>query len=176
MKNVRVWENSGAVLLSSILDWCLKQGNANTLLAVERPSQDASGKYSFDATVQNKAKDLFGKRLLGQLNARGWPGTELIGHTARVHVVKFDVGLRDKMVETQDDLFCWTHRTPNRLPEDICVLRQGSQYPLFASVTHDRDAYFIAPGDMPISGFEITDYEISDMLLAWNGPYFCLVD
>jgi hypothetical protein len=172
---VSVWENGGNVELSSVLDWCLRQ-SADILMAVERPAEDRFGKYSFNATVGQKAKRLFAENLIQRLDARGWPGTELIRHTARIHVVRFDENLRNRMVETENELFRWTHHSPNRLPEDLCVFKKGQGYPLFASVTHDRDAYILSTGNAAPQGFERTDYTAKEMLLVWDGPYFCLID
>lgn len=167
-KRIRVWENKnrGPVKLSTIFEWALREDSADLLLATERPA----GKRSFDPEVEQTANLVFGQDLIKRIHARAWPGTKLIGHTGRVYVVHFHEQLAQRMIAIENELFNWRHASPKKLVEDICLFRHGSDYPLFASVTHDKDAYVISAESVPLRGFARTDYGIREMLLAWDKP------
>ena len=67
-----------------------------------------------------------------------WPGTVLLGHTARVY--KFPISARTISVlkNSRNGLFDWLEP---EFPEDLCFLRSDDT-PLFVSITHERQAYF----------------------------------
>ncbi|MGI0016000.1 MAG: hypothetical protein ACREBU_21475, partial [Nitrososphaera sp.] len=151
------WENTGSVLLDGILDWCLREHQVDTLLATARSSVDQRGIRSFERAVDSAAKSIFGDRLIKRFDAYGWPGTKLIRHTGWVYVVRFDEAMKQRIVDTENELFEWTHYKPRPLPEDICLFRSGSRYPALVSVTHERDAWIISDRKLSPPGFKKGD-------------------
>ena len=170
---LRCWKNIGSVALDDVLSWGLESCLADTLLVVERKSTDGRGRDSFERGVKSTVDTLFRKNIRTCMTARCWPGTQLIKGTARVYVIDFDKAVKNRMVDAEAELFNWRNVSPKRLPEDICLLRDGSQHPVFASTTHERDAYLISgSGEVP-AGFEETRRTVAQLMLAWVGPYCC---
>jgi hypothetical protein len=167
------WENPGEVFLSEVLEWCLQKFRVDTLLVTSRASGASRGKRSFDPAVERNAKSIFGKNLITQFHASGWPGTRLVRHTARVYVVRFDAALMRRLVTVENKLFNWTHH-PKHLPEDICVFRNGSRLPVLVSVTHEGDAFILSDRRSSPPGFERSDLPPKYWHI-WDGPYFCRV-
>lgn len=167
------WESKGPVFLSEILDWCLKEHHVDMLLVTARSGMDVKGKRSFNPSVDRAARSIFGENLVKRFDARGWPGTKLIGHTGRVYVVRFDETIKKRMIETENALFKWTDHPPKRLPEDICVFRSGSNRPVLVSITHEEEAYIISGKKSRPPGFIKSDFSITELMLVWDGRYFC---
>jgi len=174
MRGLRVWQNKGHVSLRVVLGWCLDREQVDHLLVVNTPGVGERGRVSFDSAVERATKALLGNRMVDHFRATAWPGTQLMRHTAKVFVARFDAELMLGMSKQEDDLFQWTRRSPKRLPEDICLFRRGSDHPVLVSVTHENDAYIVAERDAGPPGFERTESSIKDLMLAWDGPYFCL--
>lgn len=169
-----VWENAGngPVSLSAVFRWALQSAKIDRLLATE--SCFGGRGRRFELGVAENARDILGKRLLKVFEARGWPGTEKIGHTGRVYIAQFDEELAQAMIAVEDDLFEWLNPSPKKLVEDICLFRRGAEYPAFFSVTHERDAYILSSEAIHVRGFEESEY-VADMMLPWKTEYFCLL-
>lgn len=167
---VQYWENKGPLRLSSILEWCLREHQVDTLLVTAVPSAGRKGGYSFSPEVDRAAREILQENLLKRFRATGWPGTKLFESSGRVYVARFDGALLRRLVEREDDLFGWTY-WPNRLPEDICVFRSGSRFPLFFSVTHEKDASVLEDKGLKPPGFIKSTLPLNKYV--WNGPYFC---
>ena len=74
--------------------------------------------------------------LLSSADESQWPGTRLIGHTARVYRYRFTDQCLDVLSSSVDRLYEWL--TPLR-PEDLCLLRKGT--PFLTTIAHERTAF-----------------------------------
>jgi hypothetical protein len=166
----RCWENKGTVYLNQILDWCLKRHHIDTLLVTSRSLVGGKGGRSFSQGVDEEVRVIFGGNLIKRFDASGWPGTELIRHTGRVYIVRFNELVKQRMVETENELFKWSNN--DRLPEDICVFRSGSKFPVLFSVTHEKEASVLSDKKSIPPGFKESDLPAKYWYI-WDGPYFC---
>ena len=172
-KEIKFWINKGAVSLREVLPWCLSEHKVDTALVVSRDATKEGNKK-----VEESTRRIFGQKILKSFWATGWPGTELFqtnrkwASTGRVYVIRFDLETLEQILATENDLFQWNHVRAVPLPEDLCVFRNGSKYPAFYSVTHERDAYSLS--DTPPPGFEAETWSESKWFV-WDGPYFCRV-
>lgn len=66
-----------------------------------------------------------------------WPGTRLMGQTARCLTFRFTGAAHDSIEAAVHDLYDW--RQPE-LPEDLSFYAKGETW--FFSMTHEREAYF----------------------------------
>jgi hypothetical protein len=167
-----VWENLGDVRLLEILPWCFENCGVDTVLVSSRQSFSRSGKGTYDRGVDPATRKIVGDKLISSFEARGWPGTKLINHKGRVYVSGFDPQLAAKMANVEDHLFNWLNAGSKPLPEDVCVFKRGAKLPTFISVTHEREAWVIAPNCPP--GFTASAYAPEDLYI-WSGKYFCRI-
>jgi len=108
-----------------------------------------SNKFSFvirsDYTVTEAEKNilsLFEKYLLLKTEVGTWPGTILYyGKKARIFYYSFNKETFDLLKKTSNNLYEWLH--PEK-PEDLCFYM--NEIPVFASVSHECDCYFIQKG------------------------------
>ena len=169
---MRIWENSGDLLLSELLPWCLERGGVDTLLLSSHQSFGKSGKGEYHGAVDPNTKKILGHNLIACFQARGWPGTKLIKHKGRVYVANFDAQLALMMTKIEDSLFNWLNVRDKALPEDICLFKRGERGPVFVSVTHERDAWILAETCPP--GFTSSSDRPEDLCI-WPGKYFCRI-
>ena len=107
--------------------------------------------------------------LLETFEADAWPVTQLFGSTSTVFVSRFGEDVLARMVAAEPNLSRWIY--PN--PEDVCLFRSAAQLPRFASVTHEKDAFYFArtaPGFA--AGAELEDGIGSSVPI---GRYFCSI-
>jgi hypothetical protein len=76
------------------------------------------------------------RSLTGAAERGQWPGTALLGHTARVYTYAFDNHCLEVIRSSVDGLYDWVG--PER-PEDLCILRGDA--PCLTSISHERTAY-----------------------------------
>ena len=74
------------------------------------------------------------------------------------------------MIDAQPLAIQWRQR--NKLPEDICLFKEGDSHPIFVSVTHEEEALVMTDKSSTFKGASISDYQSLD-LLAHAGRYFC---
>jgi hypothetical protein len=160
------------VFLDETFEWCLREYGVDTLLVTSRSTEDSRGRRSFEQGVDSTVRSLFGKNLVKRFDASGWPGTELIRHTGRVYVVRFDEAVARRMVSAENELFKWRNTGPKHLPEDICVFRARSSFPILFSVTHEKDAIVLSDGKAGPPGFR-KGHLPARYWYIWGGPYFC---
>lgn len=139
--NVRCWDVAQSTPFAEIGSWCLQNRGVDRLIVAIRPTLDRQNRREFDPRIDSSVSRIFGKNLLRTVSARAWPGTQLVGHFGKVHVVRFDASVQQSMVETQKYLNGWKQSNDPPLPEDICLYRDGDTYPVLVSVTHDGDAW-----------------------------------
>lgn len=75
--------------------------------------------------------------ILSEQRKTAWPGTVLLNGEATVYEVAFNEEVLRETISASLKLYGW--RQPI-LPEDIAFLRKDQSI-LFASITHERDAY-----------------------------------
>lgn len=75
--------------------------------------------------------------LLREREAREWPGTALLGDTARVLTFRVDAACAAILADAVEGLFDW--QQPDA-PEDLCLLRPGGA-PCLVTIAHERDGY-----------------------------------
>lgn len=118
--------------LTDVLTWSLQMHSVDRLLVTARLSKPF---------VQEVVDSIFGSRILQKKLAGRWPGTRLIGHQGVAYVIAFDDSLIQPMAAAGRLLFDWVHRHDPPLPEDLCLFRQGADWPVLVSVTHELDGW-----------------------------------
>lgn len=147
------WKLPMDVELEPLLLWCVENRDVNRLLVTARFWRGARGKREGpNAKVVQAMESLFRGRILRRVLARKWPGTEVIGSEAIVFVIGFDAALMKPMVEAAPRLAEWTRWNDPPLPEDLCLYRQGDEWPALMSITHEGDAWVFGTGDLSLTG------------------------
>jgi hypothetical protein len=75
--------------------------------------------------------------LLTSEESSTWPGTELIGHTARVFTYRLAAESVDVLKRASSRLFAWEQP---QLPADLCLLRSVGDAWL-TTIAHEQDAF-----------------------------------
>ncbi len=78
--------------------------------------------------------------LIEESEASGWPGTDLLGHTATVYKFKATAETLAFLAQRVDRLYAW--RQPD-LPEDLCLLRAADGSPWLATIAHEADGFLM---------------------------------
>lgn len=142
------WKLPMDVELEPVLVWCTETRSVNRLLVTIRFAADAKGRRDEPSKAMLRSiESLFSDRILKSRLAREWPGTRLIGHEGAIVVIDFGSALIGPMLRAGRRLQDWTERNSPPLPEDLCLYRQGDEWPALVSVTHEADAWLI--GDTP---------------------------
>jgi hypothetical protein len=89
--------------------------------------------------------------LISEKDEAEWPGTTLMGHTARVYRYSLDDQSRNVLCTSVDGLYEWL--SPNR-PEDLCMLRSG--VPRLTTVAHERE------GNLDLSRAECDELRVAN--------------
>lgn len=142
------WRLARDVELKPVLMHCLLTDRVDRLLLALR-QKDHSGALLYPES-RSATERIFGGHLLEWKTGRRWPGT--VSHEVDCHlaVVKFSEELVEPMASAGPKLFDWTGWSSPVLPEDLCLYRQGADWPSLVSVTHERDAWLLAP-EKPVS-------------------------
>jgi len=74
--------------------------------------------------------------LIGHNDQSDWPGTRLIGHSARVFRYRYNAEVCMILGSSAHGLYDWV--TPDR-PEDLSVLTSAT--PILTTIAHERDGY-----------------------------------
>jgi len=144
---MRAWTLARDVELKPILMHCLLIDHVDRLLLALR--QDKNGSL-LHLGSRPATERIFGDRILEWRTGRRWPGTVSTRTDCHLAVVKFSEELVDPMCSAGPKLFDWTGWPAPVLPEDLCLYRQGAEWPSLVSVTHERDAWLLAP-EKPLS-------------------------
>ncbi|HEU4506848.1 MAG TPA: hypothetical protein VFR78_01330 [Pyrinomonadaceae bacterium] len=144
-----------------LLTWCLDREGVDRMLVVVRSPRE----------LERLPARLFGTNVLEDFAASAWPGTELIGHSARVFVVKFDQSIAEVILRTQPDLRKWLHASNPPLPEDICLFDSNADSPTLITVSHEELCWIIAERKPKLAGIRETSVRVEE--LFWEGQYFC---
>jgi hypothetical protein len=138
---LQCWDVDRLTPFAEISSWCLQKRAVDRLIVAIRPTLDRENRREFDPRIDDSVSRIFGKNVLRTLSARAWPGTQLIDHIGKVHIISFNTSVQQKMMGTQKYLRGWKQSNDPPLPEDICLYRNGDRFPVLVSVTHDDDAW-----------------------------------
>ena len=88
---------------------------------------------------ENIILETFEKYLLLREEVESWPGTILLyGKRAHIFYYSFNQETLSLLLKISNDLFEWLH--PYK-PEDLCFYK--NKKPVFVSISHERDSYFL---------------------------------
>jgi hypothetical protein len=141
VKNTRCWDVSRETTLDEISRWCLHERKVDRLIVATRPYIDRDDRLEYDTRIEESVLRIFGRSIIRSTYATAWPGTELIEHAGKVHVMKFDSDVAQQISNEMNYLSGWVQRSDPPLPEDLCLYREGDAWPVLVSVTHDGDAW-----------------------------------
>lgn len=174
IKNLQCWELNWSIKLEHLLAWALEYEKVDRLLVTARLAKTRTKPPTRVNKIDDKVKTIFGKNVITSFNAKGWPGTSLIGHLGRVYIVEFDEKILRKMVKIENELFNWTHNNNPSLPEDICLFRENAQFPVLISVTHEAEGWILTDKQINMRDVEPTNDTLDDMFI-FSDKYFCEV-
>ena len=159
------WELSTETSMEEILQWCAREKDVDRLLLSARLDKEKRKPALLRPTLDQTIEQLFGERLLARQLARRWPGTELYGHDGLVFTISFDSALIKPMAEVGQRLSNWRHNNNPPLPEDPCLFRQGDDWPVLISVTHERDAWILSEKRPPFCMGEPFEFKPENLLV-----------
>jgi hypothetical protein len=166
---MNLWDLPTATEIDLVFEWCARERHVDRLLLSARLDQDEKKPVLDKPSLDRFVASTFGNRLLERKLVRRWPGTQLIGHDGVVYVIAFDLSLIAPMRECGPRLSDWRHwrhdgKPP--LPEDPCLFRQGDDWPVLVSVTHERDAWVLSERRPPFCDEEPSDFDPEDIGVA----------
>lgn len=138
---MKAWRLKNDVALRPILTHCIEVDGVDRLILALRQDQDGTLLYP---EMQLALERIFGSRVLEMKAGKHWPGTVSSVRDCNLAVVGFDSSLVEPMCSAGPKLFDWTGWPPPVLPEDLCLYRQGAEWPSLVSVTHEHDAWVLA--------------------------------
>lgn len=150
----KVWKLARDVELRSVLRHCLAADRVDRLLLALRQDKDGSLLHPESRPATER---IFGDRILEWRTGRRWPGTISFERDCHLAVVEFSEGLVEPMGSAGPKLNDWTGWPAPVLPEDLCLYREGSEWPSLVSVTHERDAWLLAAEQPDSVETEATD-------------------
>lgn len=167
------WVLPARTPLAQVFEWCWRERKVDRLLlsAVADVDRKTKGlvprKSSIDATIAS----LFGERLIERKFVRRWPGTTLSYDKAIVYLIAFEPCLIKPMAALGRKVEDWRHTHQPPLPEDPCLFRQGDEWPVLVSVTHERDAWILSEARPPFCLKKPFDFEPENLLIP-SAPGF----
>ncbi len=159
------WELNAETSMETILQWSVKDKDVDRLLLSARLDKERKKPVLLRPTLDRTIEQLFGERVLERRLVRRWPGTELYGHNGLVFLIAFDAALIKPMVEIGERLSNWRHNNNPPLPEDPCLFRQGDDWPVLISVTHERDAWILSDERPPFCIAEPFEFKPENLLV-----------
>lgn len=138
------WKLPVRTPLARIFEWCYRERGVDRLLLSARLDTDEKTPVLSYPSLDETVTTLFGDRLLERKLVCRWPGTKLIRHQGVVYLIDFDPSLIKAMAKLGRRLEDWRHSHKPPLPEDPCLFRQGDEWPVLVSVTHEREAWIFA--------------------------------
>lgn len=169
---MKAWDLSVDTPLELVFSWCLRERAVDRLLFSMRLYRNPKGRELPETGVEEVVASIFGDKILERIKARRWPGTELIGHDGVVFRVSFDESLVKPMAELGERLSNWRHSNRPRLPEDPCLYRNGDEWPVLVSVTHERDAWIISESRPPFCLGEPFEFNPENLMVPSSAEGF----
>jgi hypothetical protein len=164
------WAFYSSLELDSLFSWCRTEQGVDRLLCVASVGREGHRRV-VRPEIEARLSSLFEGQIVTSFLAGAWPGTRLVGHRARVTIVRFDSRVARRVVDAGPLLWDWTHANPASLPEDLCLFRQGAEMPAFFSVTHEGLSWVIS-GSIPPFG-EPRPVGVARGALVPTGTFFC---
>ena len=175
---IKSWQVNSSYLrfplpLSSILNWCINQ-RADRMLMVLRMERSHGRWKIANPSAELWLKNYLGKFIIEKFLAQGWPITLMSYDPACVFVLRFSDEVKDIILRKEPRLRNWVES----LPEDFCLFRSGEVFPLFISITHENDAWFISKTRPRLKIKSLYEYNMSVNepynLKSKDCKYFCL--
>ena len=138
---MKAWKLGRDVELRPILVHCLQVDGVDRLILALRQDQDGTLLYP---EMQLALERIFGSHILELKTGKRWPGTDSTMRDCNLAVIEVDASLIAPMCSAGPKLFDWTGWPAPVLPEDLCLYRQGAEWPSLMSVTHEHDAWILA--------------------------------
>jgi hypothetical protein len=164
-KSFRAWNLPSDVSLADAVAAVRVFCEPNRLLLATRRDRDSSIWEPLFPSAFEVAERLAASRLIRRAEARGWPGTELVGHTGLVWLVRFDSSLLRAMEELGPRLADWVGDNSPSLPEDICLFREGDPLPSLVSITHEKQAWIIHEHPIPLGSVHSVEVSADSLLI-----------
>ena len=156
------------VPLEKVLAWAFFGAEADRILFATQ-LESKGNKKLVPVGVKDNVTKIFGYHVIESFSASGWPGTDLIGQKGRVWIAEFNENVMASILTTQPNLGLWLNN--RSLPEDLCAFKQGSQYPAFVSVTHERNAWLFNNTKPAVPGLQEDRPLLRGFLFP--GKHFC---
>jgi hypothetical protein len=166
------WVLRRGARLTDLLTWSLQMHSVDRLLVTARLTHDKKQQSLMKPSVEKAVDSIFGSRILEKKLVSRWPGTKLIGHQGVVYVIAFDDSLIRPMAAAGRLLFDWVHRHDPPLPEDICLFRQGADWPALVSVTHELDGWVFSEEAPAFCKKKPTDFNQVDFMVPDSSDNF----
>lgn len=177
MTKSAVWAiKSGDVPMERLFTWCIEHEKVDRLLLILRMEKVDSKWVPMEPRSEAWVKSKLEDHILESLLVSGWPGTELIGHPARLYIVRFDKGISRIMVDTETDLSKWKDSRQPPLPEDMCLYADGAIFPVLITCTHENLGWLVTKQPVKLKGVERYRPKNPDLfksLLVFQKKYFC---
>ena len=169
----KVWglETSRDNLLE-VVDWCIQERGSNRVLMVVRQEKRKGLWQPIEVGIEERIGEVFGSDMLVSFLASEWPGTQLVGHPARVFIIKVSKRMREQLLGFECRLGSWTHNNSPPQPEDLCLFQEGSAFPALLSCTHEGDAWVLSDTIITLRGAIRSRFKLQDLCIA-QGKYFC---
>jgi hypothetical protein len=136
-----------SIPVQAVLEWAVEDRKVDRLLLSARIGHRQQRRLAAPETL-TAVRTLFGDRVLETWVTSEWPVTMLIDGHALIFVVAFDDRLIGPMAKAGPTFGDWNGFSPPRpLPEDLCLFRQGDEWPSVISVTHEVDAWILTSGE-----------------------------
>ncbi|HEX6900066.1 MAG TPA: hypothetical protein VF789_10150 [Thermoanaerobaculia bacterium] len=159
------WDVSADTPLEAIFTWCSEKRGVDRLLLSARLDKEKKRPTLLRPTLSETVDQIFGDHLLSTRMVKRWPGTELYGHKGVVFLVAFDPTLISSMAQVGTLLSNWRHNNNPPLPEDPCLFRQGDEWPVLVTVTHERDAWILSDERPPFCSGEPFVFKPDNLLV-----------
>lgn len=165
------------VRLDKLLGWCLASHPIDRILLIARFEPfGETGRYAPSVEVLASIERLFCFDLEECLLAEEWPGTKCPGSSNLILLARFDEAVLERMAAAGPYLSDWTARNTPPLPEDLCLFRQGSEWPVFFSSSHENLGWLISTKQPPfrrVRPLAIPTIHWSEHLNIPRTEYFC---
>ena len=172
MDQAVVWKiKTEKASLDELLQWARREGKVDHLLLAMRLEPTGNRWRYANQQAGDRLKLLFGPFIRKSFYASAWPGTEVMGVPGEVTALQFNQKVQYTILKTQPNLNKWVHSSVLSLPEDLCLFRSGASWPSLITVTHEKQAWLIAPERPSLPG--ISESDLQPNQFVYEDEYFC---
>ncbi|MGD9163026.1 MAG: hypothetical protein PVG39_31765 [Desulfobacteraceae bacterium] len=154
-----------------ILFWCRETQKVDKLLVSVRPLINNKDEFEFEQSVIKNVYRLFGSNILDRIEAVGWPGNLLTRGFAYIFIIEYNTDVENIILDKETLLFHWLHDHRQKLPEDLCLFKNGNTYPSLISITHENDAWLLSGDNTP--PLPTLKSEVIKESFIFEKPWFC---